>query len=63
MGKSVKLSPVTILVGLLVFGYFFGMIGMIIATPIVAVLKEIITYYNEKYKFFKADKMEVKVWI
>ena len=61
MGKSVKLSPVTILVGLLVFGYFFGMIGMIIATPIVAVLKEIITYYNEKYKFFKADKMEVKV--
>ncbi len=61
MGKSVKLSPVTILVGLLLFGYFFGMIGMIIATPIVAVLKEIITYYNEKYKFFKADKMEVKV--
>lgn len=61
MGKSVKLSPVTILIGLLIFGYFFGMIGMIIATPIVAVLKEIITYYNEKYKFFKADKMEVKV--
>lgn len=61
MGKSVKLSPVTIMVGLLVFGYFFGMVGMIIATPIVAVLKEILTYYNEKYNFFKADKMEAKV--
>ncbi len=61
MGKSVKLSPVTIMVGLLIFGYFFGMVGMIIATPIVAVLKEILTYYNEKYNFFKADKMEAKV--
>ena len=61
MGKSVKLSPVTILIGLLVFGYFFGMIGMIIATPIIAVIKEILTYYNEKYKFFTLEKEEVKV--
>ena len=61
MGKSVKLSPVTILIGLLVFGYFFGMIGMIIATPIIAVIKEILIYYNEKYKFFTLEKEEVKV--
>lgn len=61
MGKSVKLSPVTILVGLLVFSYFFGMVGMIIATPIIAVIKEIIMYYNEKYKFFTLEKMEAKI--
>ena len=61
MGKSVKLSPVSILVGLLVFSYFFGMVGMIIATPIIAVIKEIIMYYNEKYKFFTLEKMEAKI--
>ncbi len=60
MGKSVKLSPVTILIGLLIFGYFFGIFGMIIATPIIAVIKEIILFYNEKYNFLKSDK-EVKV--
>lgn len=61
MGKSVKLSPVTIMIGLLVFGYFFGMVGMIIATPIIAVFKEILMYLNEKYKFFSLEKMEAKV--
>lgn len=61
MGKSVKLSPVTIMIGLLVFGYFFGMVGMIIATPIIAVFKEILMYFNEKYKFFSLEKMEAKV--
>ena len=61
MGKTVKLSPVTILIGLLVFGYFLGMLGMIIATPIIAVIKEIILFYNEKYKFFMIEKSEAEV--
>lgn len=61
MGKSVKLNPVTILVGLLLFGHFFGIVGMVIATPIIAVVKEIIIFYNEKYKFFAFDKMEAKI--
>lgn len=61
MGKTVKLSPVTILIGLLVFGYFLGMLGMIIATPIIAVIKEIILFYNEKYKFFTLEKSEAEV--
>lgn len=61
MGKTVKLSPVTILIGLLVFGYFLGMLGMIIATPIIAVIKEIIIFYNEKYKFFMVEKSEAEV--
>lgn len=53
MSKTMKLSPVTILISLLIFGYFFGIIGMIIATPIVAVSKTIFTFFNEKYNLTK----------
>ena len=52
MGHTMKLHPVTIMVGLLIFGHFFGIIGMIIATPVIASLKIIITFVNEKTKFF-----------
>lgn len=50
MSKTMKLHPVTIIVGLLVFGYFFGMIGMIISTPIISILKILFTYINDKYE-------------
>ncbi len=50
MGKTMKLHPVTIMVGLLVFGYFFGMLGMILATPFMACTKVIFNYYDSKYK-------------
>lgn len=50
MGKTMKLHPVTIMIGLLVFGYFFGIIGMLIATPLIACLKIIIFHFNERYK-------------
>lgn len=39
MSKSIKISPVLIIIGLLVFGNLFGIVGMIFATPCVAVLK------------------------
>lgn len=50
MGKTMKLHPVTIMIGLLVFGYLFGIIGMLIATPTIACLKIVILYINERYK-------------
>lgn len=50
MGKTMKLHPVTIMIGLLVFGYLFGIIGMIIATPAIACLKVIILFINDKYQ-------------
>lgn len=50
MGRTMKLHPVTIMIGLLVFGYFFGMLGMIIATPSIACIKVIFIYFNDKYK-------------
>ena len=47
MGKTMKLHPVTIMIGLLLFNYFFGMIGMIVATPLIATLKIIIEFIME----------------
>lgn len=49
MSKTTKLHPVTIMLGLLVFGYFWGIIGMVISTPIIASLKAIIKFLDEKY--------------
>lgn len=49
MGKTMKLHPVTIMIGLLIFGYFFGIIGMILATPCIAALKIILAYIDQKY--------------
>ena len=48
MGHTMKLHPVTIMIGLLIFQHFFGIIGMIIATPVIACLKVIFTFINEK---------------
>lgn len=48
MGKAMQLHPVTIIVGLLLFEHFFGIIGMIVATPVIACLKVILTYIDEK---------------
>lgn len=48
MGHTMKLHPVTIMVSLLIFQHFFGIIGMIVATPVVACLKVICAFVNEK---------------
>ncbi len=49
MSKTTKLHPVTIIIGLLVFGYFFGIFGMAVSTPILAALKSIFMFFDEKY--------------
>ena len=49
MSKQLKLHPVTIMLGLLVFGYFFGVIGMVLATPIMATIKVVFTFFDERY--------------
>lgn len=49
MSKTMKLHPVTIIIGLLVFEHFWGILGMILATPIIATIKVIFEYFNEKY--------------
>ena len=49
MSKTMKLHPVTIMLGLLVCGHFWGIVGMIVATPIVATIKIIWNYFDDKY--------------
>ena len=56
MGKTMKLHPVTIMIGLLIFGYFFGILGMIFATPIISGLKIILNYFDEKYELMNKFK-------
>lgn len=58
MSKTTKLHPVTIILGLLVFGYFFGIVGMLISTPLIAVLKTIFRFYDERYELIKRDEVE-----
>lgn len=53
MGKTMKLHPVTIMIGLLLFGSFFGILGMIFATPIIAIMKTILLFINEKFSLME----------
>lgn len=62
VGKAVDLHPVTIVIWLLVFEYFWGILGMIVAAPIIASLKIVFNFYNRKYQFvdkIKPNKLEV----
>ena len=58
MGKTMKLHPVTIMIGLLVFGYFWGVWGMILATPVMAGIKIIINFIDEKYEVMDKIKQD-----
>lgn len=59
IGKSVNLHPVVVIGGLIVFNLLFGIVGMIIAMPILAILKIII-----EYKFsVQFDEIETKEYI
>lgn len=58
MSKAVKLHPVTIILGLLVFGSYFGIWGVLLATPIIAVGKIVLTFLMEKYNFFNWNEIE-----
>lgn len=58
IGKQMDLHPVTIVISLLIFEYFFGIIGMVIATPIVAVLKIIYVFLDDKFDFFGYSKVK-----
>ena len=52
MSKTMKLNPVTIIIGLLLFGHFFGIVGMIFATPTIALCKVLYHFLINKYNIF-----------
>lgn len=56
VGKAVSLHPITLMLSLLVFEYFFGILGMVIAVPIVATIKIIYLFFEDKYHFINKIK-------
>ena len=53
LAKTTNLHPVTIIIGLLLFGHFLGILGMAISTPIIAVMKQIFMFANEKFNLIE----------
>ena len=53
MSKASSLHPVIIIIALLVFGHFFGMLGMILATPLLTIVRVIIEFTIEKINLNK----------
>lgn len=56
MSKKLDIHPVTVIIMLLIFGHFFGIIGMILATPIAAIFKVFFEFFNQRYDFFDFKK-------
>ncbi len=50
MSKASQTHPVIIIIALLVFGHFFGIIGMILAAPILTILRVLIEFTITKIK-------------
>ena len=59
MSRATKLHPVTIICGLLIFGHFFGIIGMILATPIMSIFKVIWQFGVKKVKNYKDYRQQL----
>jgi len=56
ISKTTKLNPVSIILGLLLFGHFFGIIGMLLSTPIIGVCKVAFKYFDDKYNLLKKEE-------
>ena len=50
MGHTMKLHPVVIMLCMLISQHFFGILGMILSTPILSCLKVIFNFTDEKIK-------------
>lgn len=59
MSKATKLHPVTIICSLLIFGHFFGIVGMILAVPIMSIFKVIWRFGIKKFEIFQEKRAEV----
>lgn len=60
MSKATNLHPVVIICGLLIFGHFFGIVGMVLASPIMSVIKVIFEFIIEKFELFQRNSDEEK---
>lgn len=56
MSKRVKISPLLVIVGLLVFGNLFGIVGMLLSMPIVCIIRVIYLYIDDVKEKCKVKK-------
>ena len=61
MSKATNLHPVIIICGLLIFGHFFGIVGMVLATPIMSVIKVLFEFIIEKFELFQRESEDEKL--
>lgn len=61
MSKTMKLHPVTIIIGLLLFQHFFGILGMLFATPVIACGKVILGFLIDKFELFDDKDGELEL--
>lgn len=58
VAKSVKLHPVVVLGGLIVFQLFWGILGMIVAVPVLAIINIILKYkFSTDYEIEEEEKI------
>lgn len=57
IGKKLNLNPLLILMAVLIWGYIWGIIGMLLAVPLTAIIKIIITNSDSKNMIFLGDLM------
>ncbi len=63
VGKATDIHPITIVIGLLIFQHYFGIVGMIIATPVIGAIKILFNFFNDKYgliEMIKSTKPKAK---
>lgn len=48
MSRASNLHPIVIIISLLVFGHFFGILGMVLATPSLTILRVLYEFFKEK---------------
>ena len=61
VSKNVNLNPIYILISVIIFSHFFGILGMIISTPVTLIIRNIINYYKKnKPKWFNATLDKLK---
>ncbi|MCG4281578.1 AI-2E family transporter [Lacticaseibacillus saniviri] len=55
IGRSLDIHPLTIIILLLMAGNLWGLLGTILAVPVYAVLKTVLTYVLELYRFHRSQ--------